>query len=152
MTEFIQMFTTGLNNSKLFAGTIMILLNVGSKFIPITFSSSAEKYLKSSISKEILVFAMSWMGTRDVFYAIILTCIFILISDYLLNYDSKLCIVPEKYKTLAKLMDEDNDGEVSEQELNQAIQILEKSKKSKQNAQQKQVFAKYFNYSTNGLS
>ena len=35
-----------LNNSKFFAGVIMILLNVGSKFIQIQFSKSTEEYMK----------------------------------------------------------------------------------------------------------
>lgn len=35
-----------LNNSKFFAGCVMILLNVGSKFIAIQFSKSTEEYLK----------------------------------------------------------------------------------------------------------
>jgi hypothetical protein len=55
-----------LNNSKFFAGVIMILLNVGSKFITIQFSKSTEEYMKFSLSKQILVFAMAWMGTRDI--------------------------------------------------------------------------------------
>ena len=44
-----------LNNSKFFAGVIMILLNVGSKFITIQFSKSTEEYMKWSVSKQLLV-------------------------------------------------------------------------------------------------
>ena len=40
-----------LNSSKFFAGIIMILLNVGSKFIAIQFSRSTEEYLKISKKK-----------------------------------------------------------------------------------------------------
>lgn len=54
-----------LNNSKFFAGIVMILLNIGSKFISVQFSRSAEEYLKYSITKQVLIFAMAWMGTRD---------------------------------------------------------------------------------------
>ena len=35
-----------LNNSKFFAGVVMILLNIGSKFIQIQFSKSTEEYMK----------------------------------------------------------------------------------------------------------
>ena len=35
-----------LNNSKFFAGIVMILLNIGSKFLSIQFSKSTEEYLK----------------------------------------------------------------------------------------------------------
>jgi len=59
-----------LNSSKFFAGVIMILLNVGSKFITIQFSRSTEEYMKYTLSKQILVFAMAWMGTRDIYIAL----------------------------------------------------------------------------------
>ena len=42
-----------LNNSKFFAGVIMILLNVGSKFMAIQFSKSTEEYMKFSLSKQL---------------------------------------------------------------------------------------------------
>ena len=72
-----------LNNSKFFAGVIMILLNVGSKFISIQFSKSTEEYLKMSLSKQILVFAMAWMGTRDIVTALLLTAVFVILSEYI---------------------------------------------------------------------
>jgi hypothetical protein len=60
-----------LNNSKFFAGVVMILLNIGSKFIAIQFSKSTEEYLKMNVTKQLLVFAMAWMGTRDIYTALI---------------------------------------------------------------------------------
>jgi len=71
-----------LNNSKFFAGVIMILLNVGSKFITIQFSKSTEEYMKWSVSKQLLVFAMAWMGTRDIYTALGLTAVFTILSEY----------------------------------------------------------------------
>ena len=49
--DFIHNHVMYLNNSKYFAGVVMILLNVGSKFISIQFSKSTEEYLKYSVSK-----------------------------------------------------------------------------------------------------
>jgi hypothetical protein len=74
-----------MNNSKFFAGIIMILLNVGSKFITIQFSKSTEEYMKYTLSKQILVFAMAWMGTRDIYTALGLTAIFTILSEHLFN-------------------------------------------------------------------
>ena len=126
-----------LNNSKFFAGVIMILLNVGSKFISIQFSKSTEEYMKFSLSKQLLVFAMAWMGTRDIYISLGLTAVFTILSDHLFNEESPLCMVPERYRVLEKLMDTDNDGEVSELEIQQATAILEKVKKSKQRESQR---------------
>jgi len=132
-----------LNNSKFFAGVIMILLNVGSKFITIQFSKSAEEYMKWSICKEILVFAMAWMGTRDIYAALGLTAVFTILSEYLFNEESSYCIVPQKYRVLEKLIDTNDDNVVSELELSAAVAVLEKAKREKQRKNQKEAFKKF---------
>jgi hypothetical protein len=132
-----------LNNSKFFAGVIMILLNIGSKFIQIQFSKSTEEYMKYSISKQILVFAMAWLGTRDIYTALGLTAVFTILSDYLLNEESSLCITPEKYRVLHKLADTNNDNVVSDTELAAAIAVLEKAKRDKQRQLQKEAYARF---------
>jgi hypothetical protein len=132
-----------LNNSKFFAGVIMILLNIGSKFIVIQFSKSTEEYMKYNVSKQLLVFAMAWMGTRDIYIALGLTAVFTILSDYLFNEESKLCIVPPGYRVLHKLIDTNNDNEVSEPELAAAIAVLEKAKREKQKQTQKLAFSKF---------
>jgi len=139
-----------LNNSKFFAGVIMILLNVGSKFIQIQFSKSTEEYMKWSVSKQLLVFAMAWMGTRDIYTALGLTAVFTILSEFLFNEESQLCIVPHKYRVLDKLIDTNDDGNVTEPELAAAIAVLEKAKREKQQKLQKDTFKKFdfqkFNY------
>ena len=132
-----------LNNSKFFAGVIMILLNVGSKFITIQFSKSTEEYMKWSICKEILVFAMAWMGTRDIYTALGLTAIFTILSDYLFNEESALCMVPHKYRVLHKLVDTNEDGVVSDPELAAAMAVLEKANREKKRKEQKEAFKKF---------
>ena len=139
-----------LNNSKFFAGVVMILLNVGSKFIAIQFSKSTEEYLKVNVTKQLLVFSMAWMGTRDIYTALVLTAVFTILSDHLFNEESQMCIVPQKYRVLHKLMDTNNDGLVSETELNNAIQVLEKAKKEKALKQQHNNFLLYGNYTFTG--
>ena len=139
-----------MNNSKFFAGVIMILLNIGSKFIVIQFSKSTEEYMKYTVSKQILVFAMAWMGTRDIYTALGLTAVFTILSDFLFNEESNLCIVPPNYRVLHKLIDINEDGNVTEIELSAAIAVLEKAKREKQRKEQKEAFSKFdfvkFNY------
>jgi hypothetical protein len=132
-----------LNNSKFFAGMIMILLNVGSKFITIQFSKSTEEYMKYTVSKQLLVFAMAWMGTRDIYAALGLTAIFTILSEHLFNEESHMCIVPHNYRVLDKLIDTNQDGDVSETELADAIALLEKAKRDKQRKHQKEMFSKF---------
>ena len=132
-----------LNNSKFFAGVVMILLNVGSKFIQIQFSKSTEEYMKYSVSKQLLVFSMAWMGTRDIYTALGLTAVFTILSEYLFNEESSLCIVPHNYRVLHKLLDTNEDGIVNEPELAAAIAVLEKAKREKQRKSQKDAYSKF---------
>ena len=132
-----------LNNSKFFAGVVMILLNIGSKFITIQFSKSTEEYMKYTLSKQIMVFAMAWMGTRDIYTALGLTAVFTVLSEYLFNEESRLCVVPPSYRVLHKLLDVNKDNEVTEEEYNAAVQVLEKAKREKQRKYQREVFSKF---------
>jgi len=148
--EFINNHILYLNNSKFFAGVVMILLNIGSKFISIQFSKSTEEYLKLNVTKQLLVFSMAWMGTRDIYTALVLTAVFTILSDHLFNEESPYCCVPQKYRVLSKLIDTNDDNAVSEQELNDAIAVLEKAKKDKQRKNQRQAFTLYGNYLNEG--
>ena len=132
-----------LNNSKYFAGFIMIMLNIGSKFVSIKFSHTQETYLKYVITKQLLIFSIAWMGTRDIYMALILTAVFTVLSDYILNENSKLCILPESVKKIEKAMDLNNDGVISEDEINQSIKILEKARKMNTTQQSKVIQEKF---------
>lgn len=140
---FINHHIMYLNNSKFFAGVIMILLNIGSKFITIQFSKSTEEYMKYTVTKQLLVFSMAWMGTRDIYTALGLTAVFTILSEYLFNEESSLCIVPEKYRVLHKLIDTNNDGEISETEISSAIAILEKANRERMRKEQKHAFSMF---------
>jgi hypothetical protein len=144
--DFIHNHIMFLNNSKFFAGVVMILLNIGSKFISIQFSRSTEEYLKLNITKQILVFAMAWMGTRDIYTSLILTAVFTVLSDHLFNEESPYCVVPIKFRVFANTVDINNDGSISEKEINDAIAILEKARRESEKTKQKHSFTLYHNY------
>jgi hypothetical protein len=145
---FLHEHVLYLNNSKFFAGVMMILLNVGSKFITIQFSKSTEEYIKNSVTKQVLVFAMAWMGTRDIYASLGLTAVFTVLSEHLFNEESKFCVVPHEYRVLHKLIDTNNDGEVSATEIAAAEAVLEKAKREKQRKQQKDLVLKsdFYNF------
>ena len=117
-----------INQSKLFAGIIMIALNIGSKYITISLSKSQEEFLRNAIGHQILVFAMSWLGTRDIIYATVLTAAFTILTQYLFNETSMFYIVPKQWQRFDKHLDLDNDGKVEEHELEEAIKHLQKAK------------------------
>ena len=121
-----------LNNSKFFAGVVMIMLNIGSKYITIELSKSQEEYLKNNVGRQILIFAISWMGSRDILTALALTAIFTVLTNHLFNEESQFCIIPKKYRKYEHLLDLDKDGDVSEDEIKKANEVLEKARKKEQ--------------------
>ena len=96
-----------LNTSKMFAGLMIITLNIASKFVTFKFGKTAEMYLKYTFSRQILVFAMAWMGTRDIYVAAGLTLVFIVIFDFLFNENSSLCVLPNELNEYYQNIDED---------------------------------------------
>ena len=119
-----------INNSKFFAGFVMILLNIGSRFVKIEVSKSQEKYLKKSLGRHLMIFGITWLGTKDVLIALIITAIFNVLIDYLFNEKSRFCIIPHKHREFDDLIP---NNEISENEISKAIEILNKKKKIKKN-------------------
>lgn len=119
-----------LNSSKYFTGVIMILLNIGSRYVELNLSKSMESFIKFNLARELLIFSMAWMGTRDIVVALLLTAAFVILSDFLLNNKSKFCILPEKYNYLN--VDQNKDGVISDSEISKAIETLEKAKRQRE--------------------
>ena len=74
-----------INESKLLVGIAMILLNIGSKYVDFKFTKAQEQLLRNGIAREILIFAIVFMGTRDIAYALLLTSAFIILSEFAFN-------------------------------------------------------------------
>ena len=130
--DYLNNNILALNNSKLFAGLMIITLNISSKFVTIKLSKSMESYLKYSFSRDILVYAIAWMGTRDIYIAGIVTFFFIFFMDFIFNEDSMFCCLPNHFTEYhISLMD--NKDRVSEEDIKKANEVLEKAKKQKEN-------------------
>lgn len=124
-----------INNSKIFAGLMIVILNITSKFVNLRFSKSVERYLKYTFSKQILVFVIAWMGTRDIYMALIITILFTLCFDYLFNEDSMFCCLPNSI--IENLKELDDDDEVPEEDAKKAQEIVEKFEKQKEKKEKK---------------
>lgn len=120
-----------LNTSKLFAGVMMILMNIGSRYVTIKLSKSQEAYVRNNIARELLIFSICWMGTKDLIISIVLTAAFYILAEYILHEDSRFCVLPEKYKKYHMMFDMDGDGKVTKDEIKQAMDILDRAKKQK---------------------
>lgn len=120
--EYAHKNVQHVNNSKIFAGLMIIILNIASKFVNFKFSKSIEMYLKHTFSKQVLVFAIAWMGTRDIYIAILITIIFIIFMDYIFNEDSMFCCLPESFTNYHLELDK-----VSDDDIKKAKEVLAKA-------------------------
>ena len=116
-----------LSNNKLLIGLVAIFVNIGSRYIELNLTPNQETLLRK-VGREVLIFTISLLYTRDLVVAILITSAFIILFQYAFNEDSNLCILPEKYKKLHLAADLNTDGVVSAEEIVKAEQILQKAK------------------------
>lgn len=82
-----------LNSSRIFAGCVMILMNLGSRYITKDIPDDFFKIFEKAIVRYITVFCILFITTRDVKISLFLTLCFIIIFKHLLNKKSKLCLI-----------------------------------------------------------
>lgn len=104
-----------LNNNKFIWGITMLLLNFGSRYVIADLGKFHEAVLSNEYFKKIVIFSMFFVATRDILTAFLLTVLYILIIDGILNEKRKYCIVPSKYKNIS----------ISEKEYVNAKKIIE---------------------------
>ena len=137
-----------INESKFVICIAMILLNIGSKYVDFKFTKTQEQMLRNGIAREILIFTIVFMGTRDIMYAILLTSAFIVLSEFIFNEKSQYCIVSKQAQKIIALADTDDNGFISPQEEQKALDTLKKAEQNRdKNMQHK--FSSYLNNMNN---
>jgi len=122
-----DIFMNDLGTNKLLIGVFMIFMNIGSRYIELKLTKGQEMILKN-IAREVLIFTIAFVATKDLIMSFIITAIFIILANFVFNEKSKYSILPEKYKKLASLIDTNNDNVISENEINKAYDILKKAR------------------------
>jgi hypothetical protein len=64
----------------LFLGICMMLMNVGSRYIIDEFSQKEEDYKRNIFLRRVAIFAVCYMGTRDLVHALLLTAGFVVMA------------------------------------------------------------------------
>ena len=134
MTKFnYSKYYNKINSSKLLYGLGIIILNLFSKYVEINISKSQQAFIRNSITRELFIFTVIFVGTHDIITSILLTAALLILSNTAFNEKSKFCIMPEKYKNLDKVLDTNNDNYISEIEIENARDILYRASLQKQN-------------------
>ena len=77
MIEHVQ----SIASSPFFIGIMMLLLNIGSRFITHEFSASEEEYSQNILLRRLAIFAVCFIGTRDVVVSVLLTAGFVVLAS-----------------------------------------------------------------------
>lgn len=120
-------FVKDIGTNKLLLGIFMIFMNIGSRYIELKLTKGQEMIIKN-IGREVLIFTIAFIHTKDLILSFIITGIFIILANFVLNEKSKYNILPEKYKKLAQLIDTNKDNIISENEINKAYDTLKKAR------------------------
>ena len=64
----------------MFAGIMMLLLNVGSRFITHEYSDNDDEYRQNILLRRFAIFAACFIGTRSIITSVILTAAFVILS------------------------------------------------------------------------
>lgn len=135
----VDIFIESFNNSRLVWGLTMLLLNFGARFIIADLGKFHETILTNEYFKKLIIFSIFFVATRDVIYAFLLTILYIIIIDGILNEKKPYCLIPDKYRSNGE------QNKISEVDYNRAKQIVSEYEQSvsKQNNNKKEP---YFNY------
>ena len=86
-----------LNTNKYFTGIMMILLNIGSRYVAMDLSETQQRILSSVWVRRALVFTIVFIATRDIKVSLLLTLMFVILISGLFNGKSRYCILPKSY-------------------------------------------------------
>lgn len=67
-------------STPFFVGIMMLLLNVGSRYITHEFSQDDKEYGENLLLRRLSIFAVCFVGTRDLITSILLTAAFVIIA------------------------------------------------------------------------
>ena len=74
-----------MNDNKYFIGLMMIVVNIGSRFIIGELSDEQKKLINDKFLRRLFIFGVFFMATRDIVTSLILTIVFVLTISELFN-------------------------------------------------------------------
>jgi len=92
----IDSILMNISNSKLFGGCIMLLTNIGGKYLVLEMPNNIDKLFSNYfLLRYLVLFSIFFMATRDIKISILLCLLFFIIIKYILNEKSSFCLVKD---------------------------------------------------------
>lgn len=81
-----------LNTSPYFIGSMMLMMNLGARFLSLELTKGQEAFLSHQWVRRSIIFVVFYMGTRSIFISFWMALIVILLLGYLFNENSAFCL------------------------------------------------------------
>jgi hypothetical protein len=88
----MDILMASINTNPYFIGVMMLLLNLGGRFLSLEITKEQEKVLSKPEVRRFFLFAVLFVATRNIVVALGLTVIVVLVLGYLFNENSDLCL------------------------------------------------------------
>ena len=111
----LALATMGLGGNKYILGLMILLINIGARYIGNEVGDFMHKVLNHKFARRFLIFLVLWMGTRDLVVAGVITISFIILITTLFNENSDYCILPI-----------DNNSSINKEDYEMAKQFVSK--------------------------
>lgn len=112
-------FLYELSNNKIFAGCILLLTNIGGRYLAIDFPKNMDAiFTKYFILRCIVLFSVFFMATRDIKISILLSLLFFIVIYFFINENSKFCLIKEQKN--------DENKKITYEDYNKAKEIINK--------------------------
>lgn len=133
-------FINSLNSNTYMVGLMMLLLNLGGKYLSLNLTKSQEDFLSHVFIRYIVLFAVVFIATRNILTAVVMMIVFIILVKFLLNESSRFCVIPKMFR----MNSENSPVQVSDAEIENAKRVLDAAKRKKeyQDVYQKEINGK----------
>jgi hypothetical protein len=82
--EYFQIKCDELAENKLFIGFVMVMVNIGARFIIEELSDTQLEIIKGDIFRKIVIFCSVFMATRDTITSLIITVVVVILLNEIL--------------------------------------------------------------------
>ena len=100
--DTLSMAIATLNTNPYLIGMLMLLLNLGGRFLPLELTKKQEAFLQQAWLRPVLFFTVIFIATRNLAVAFWITVFFFLIVWVLANEKSPYCLIPSWKEEQAK--------------------------------------------------
>ena len=109
----------GMFDNKYMIGLIMVVVNLGARFIVNELDEKQKKMINSKYLRRLLIFLVIFMATRDLGISIVLTVVVILFLFEFFNENSDFSLLPKKD------IDDDEENNISEDKNQKIDRIID---------------------------